>query len=81
MKYGVCKLKGVRRNNEQGIYHIRSEEGDWSHILRCAGRKIWRHQILDKRFRFIDAEICIRRIKGWKKRAMTEIRNIYNYIQ
>jgi hypothetical protein len=59
-KMGVWGLKEIRRNNEQGICPISNTEEDWSHILRCEETRIWRHQILDKRFKNIDAEIGIR---------------------
>jgi hypothetical protein len=43
--------EGVRKNNEQGLCPICDKEKSWSHILRCEGIKIWRDQVLDKRFR------------------------------
>jgi hypothetical protein len=36
-----------------------SKQEDWSHILRCEETKIWRDEILDKRFGNFDAEIII----------------------
>jgi hypothetical protein len=52
----VCRLKGVRRNSEWGFSSICSKEEEWSHILRCERTKIWRDEILDKRFNHINAE-------------------------
>jgi hypothetical protein len=40
--------------------------------LRCEGTKIWRDQILDKRFRNIGARIGIRRILGCNKKEQCQ---------
>jgi hypothetical protein len=40
VEYITLEAEGVRRNNEQGICSKCSKEEDWSHILRCDGRKI-----------------------------------------
>jgi hypothetical protein len=45
-----------------------SKEEDWSHILRCEETKIWRDDILGKRFKNVNEEICIRRIVGCKNK-------------
>jgi hypothetical protein len=37
-------------------------------MLRCEGREIWWHQISDRRFRNINAEISIRRTVGCKNK-------------
>jgi hypothetical protein len=36
--------------------HVCSKEEDRNHTLRHGERKIWRDQILDKKFRHIDSE-------------------------
>lgn len=64
---GVCKLKGVR-NNEQGICPISSEEEENSLSLTCEVRKIWKQEIVSRRIRSIDAEIGIRRRVGRKNK-------------
>jgi hypothetical protein len=50
---------GVRMISEQEICPICSKE-DWCPTLRCGGTKIWKHQILDKRFRNVDAETAMK---------------------
>jgi hypothetical protein len=59
-------MKGVRRNSEQGICPICSKEEQWNLILKYKGIKIWRDEILKKRFRtnimfldFIHRHVCI----------------------
>jgi hypothetical protein len=44
------RLKRVRGNIEQGICPI-CIKGDWNNIFSCAGTKICRDEIVDKRFR------------------------------
>jgi hypothetical protein len=58
-KIVVWEMKGVS-NNEQEICPISSEE-DSSHSLLCEGRYVWWQQILNRRFRSIDAEMGIKR--------------------
>jgi hypothetical protein len=53
-KMGVWKLKGVRRNIEQGIRPLCNKEEGWSHILRCDETKSWREDLVDKRFTNVD---------------------------
>jgi hypothetical protein len=46
---GTWKLKGVRRNIEQGICPLCNKEECWSHhILRCDETKSWREDLVDK---------------------------------
>jgi hypothetical protein len=61
-KMEVRRLKGVRKDNEHRVCPICSKAEVWGHMLRCEGTKIWRNQILGKRFKNIDPEIEIRRI-------------------
>jgi hypothetical protein len=45
------------------------------------GTKMWREEILDKRFWNIDPEIEIRKIAGCKnKRDVAEIRIVFKYV-
>jgi hypothetical protein len=67
----------VRKNVEIGICPICRKEEELSHILRCDGMKMWREEILDKRFWNIDPEIGIRKIAGCTKRDVAEIRTIF----
>jgi hypothetical protein len=59
---GIWKLKGVRRNIEQGICPMYNKEEGWSHILRCGETKSWRNDLADKRFTSVDPEIGIRKV-------------------
>jgi hypothetical protein len=61
-KMGIWKLKGVRRNTEQGIYPLCNKEEGWSHILRCYETNTWREDLVDKRFTSVDTEIGISRV-------------------
>jgi hypothetical protein len=65
-KTGVWKLKGIGRNTEQDLNC--SKEVDWSYILRCEGTKVWKVEILDKKYRNIDIEMGIRRAVGCKNK-------------
>jgi hypothetical protein len=67
---GIWRLNGIRKNVEIGICPICRKEEELSHILRCDGTKMWREEILDKRFWNIDPEIGIRKIAGCKNREM-----------
>jgi hypothetical protein len=67
-KMGIWKLKGVRRNIEQGICPLCNKEEGWSHILRCDETKSWRNDLVDKRFTSVDPEIGIRRAASDKQR-------------
>jgi hypothetical protein len=49
-----------------GICPMCSKEETWSHILRCAGTKISRDEVADRRCRNMNAEIGVRRITGHK---------------
>jgi hypothetical protein len=72
-KIDLWILMGVRRNNEPGIFVIYRKEEYLSHLLICEGTKMWRDEILDRRFKNIKVEICIRRkavcknIEQWQK--------------
>jgi hypothetical protein len=61
-KLDIWKLKGVRRNIEQGICPLCNKEGGRSHILRCDETKSWREDLVDRRFTSVDPEIGIRRV-------------------
>jgi hypothetical protein len=56
------EVEGIRKNVEFGICPTCRKEEELSHILRCDGTKMWRAEILDKRFWNIDPEIGIRKI-------------------
>jgi hypothetical protein len=56
---GIWKLKGVRRNIEQGTCPVCNKEEGWSHLLRCGETKSWRENLDDKRFTSVDLEIGI----------------------
>jgi hypothetical protein len=43
---------------------------DWNHLLKYDGAKIWRDEILDKKFRNIDPEINVRRSVGCKSKGI-----------
>jgi hypothetical protein len=66
----IWRLKGIRKNVEIGISPICRKEEELSHILRCDGTKMWREEILDKRFWNIDPETGIRKIAGRKNKEM-----------
>jgi hypothetical protein len=46
---------------------------DWTYMQGCEGTKIWRDQILDKRFRNIDAETRIVGCKNEEQWQKTDI--------
>jgi hypothetical protein len=74
---GIWRLKGIRKNVEIGICPICREEEELSHILRCDGTKMWREEILDKRFWNIDPEIGIGKIAGCKNKEMWQELGLY----
>jgi hypothetical protein len=51
---------------------VYKEEG-WSHILRCDETKIWREDLVDKRFTSVDPEIGIIRLATRKNKDKYEI--------
>jgi hypothetical protein len=55
--------EGIRRNNEEGIRPLCSQEDDWGHIFRYEETTIW-----DMRFRSIYAETDIMKTKGCKNK-------------
>jgi hypothetical protein len=73
---GDWRLKGIRKNAEIGICPICRKE-ELSHILRCDGTKMWREEILDKRFWNIDPEIGIRKIAGSKNKVIWQKLGLY----
>jgi hypothetical protein len=73
----IWRLKGIRKNVEIGISPICRKEEELSHILRCDGTKMWREEILDKRFWNIDPEIGIRKIVGSKNKEMWQKLGLY----
>jgi hypothetical protein len=64
----IWRLKGIRKMQKLEFAPICRKEEESSHILRCDGTKMWREEILDKRFWNIDPEIGIRKIAGCKNR-------------
>jgi hypothetical protein len=60
-KMGICRLKFVRGNTEQGMCPMCNKEG-WSHILKCEETRSWREELVDKRFINFEPEIGMRRI-------------------
>jgi hypothetical protein len=71
---GIWRLKGIRKNVEIGICPICRKEEESSHIFRCDGTKMWREEILDKRFWNIDPEIGKQDVKI---ESMAEIRTVF----
>jgi hypothetical protein len=55
--------EGGRMNNEQGICPTCNRVRIKPHI-EVEGTKIWRDEVLEKRFRNISAEICVRMRSG-----------------
>jgi hypothetical protein len=47
---GIWRLKAIRKNVEIGICPIYRKEEELSQILRYDGTKMWREEIMDKRF-------------------------------
>jgi hypothetical protein len=74
---GIWKLKGVRRNMEQGICPFCAKEEGWSHILRCDETKSWRDDVVDKRFTGVDLEIGIRRVATSKDKDKLQKSGLY----
>jgi hypothetical protein len=74
---GIWRLKGIRKNVEIGIRPTFRKEEELSHILRCEGTKMWRKEILDKRFWNIDPEIGIRKIVRCKNKEMWQKLGLY----
>jgi hypothetical protein len=70
-------LKGIRKNEETGIFPICRKEEVLSHILKCDGMKMWREEILVKRFWNINPETGIRKIAGCKKKEMWQKSGLY----
>jgi hypothetical protein len=68
-RMGIWRLKSIGKNAEIGICPICRKEEEMSHILRCDGTKMWREEILDKRFWNIDPEIRIRKIAQCKLKS------------
>jgi hypothetical protein len=75
-RMGIWRLKGIRKDVEIGICPICKKEG-LSHILRCDGTKMWREEILDKRFWNIDPEKGIRKIAGCKNKEIWQKLGLY----
>jgi hypothetical protein len=76
-RMGIWRLKGIRKNVEIGICPICRKEEELSHILRCDGTKMWKEEILDKRFWNIDPEIGIRKIAGSKNKDIWQKLGLY----
>jgi hypothetical protein len=76
-RMGIGRLKGIRKNVEIGICPIHRKEEELSHILRCDGTKMWREDILDKKFWNIDPEIGIRKIARCKNKDMWQKLGLY----
>jgi hypothetical protein len=72
-KMGIWKLKGVRKNIEQGICPLCNKEG-WSHILRCDETKSWREDLVDTS---VDPEIGIRRVATSKDKDKVKKIGLY----
>jgi hypothetical protein len=75
-RMGIWRLKGIRKNVEIGFFPICRKE-ELSYILRCDGMKMWREEILDKRFWNIDPEIGIRKTEGCKNKEMWQKLGLY----
>jgi hypothetical protein len=76
-KTGICKLKGVRSNREQGICPLCNKEEGWSHVLRCDETKSCREDLVDKRFTSVDPEIGIRRVATSKDKDKLQKFGLY----
>jgi hypothetical protein len=74
---GIWRLKGIRKNVEIGICPICRKEEELSLILRCAGTKNWREEILDKIFWNINPEIGIRKIAQCKNKERWQKLELY----
>jgi hypothetical protein len=70
-------MNGVRRHNKHWICPVRSKEEDQNNIMRYQAIKIWRGQILDKRFMNINAQIGIRRTAGFKNKEQSQNTGIH----
>jgi hypothetical protein len=81
-KIGAWTLKDIRGRNAQGISLIRSKNENWNRLLKREETNVWRDLIFCKRFRSIDAEICIRWIAeyknktAWKKAGIRMIKKL-----
>jgi hypothetical protein len=73
---GILEIEGIRKNVKIGICPICRKEEELSHILRCDGTKMWREEILDKRFWNIDPEIGIR-TAGCKNKEIRQKLGLY----
>jgi hypothetical protein len=76
-RMGIWRLKCIRKNVEIGICPICRKEEELCHILRCDRMKMWREEILDKRFWNIDPEIGIRKIAGCKNEEIWQKLGLY----
>jgi hypothetical protein len=56
------EIKGCWGNIDQEMRPVCSNEEGWCHILRGEGTRIWRDELVDKRFTSVDPETGIRRI-------------------
>jgi hypothetical protein len=74
---GIQKLKGIKRNKEQGICHVCNKDEGWSHILRYDETKSWREDLVDKRFTSVDPEIGIRRVATRKDKGKLQKSGLY----
>jgi hypothetical protein len=75
---GIWRLKGVRRNTEQGMCPMCNKEEGWSHILRCKETRSWREDLVDKRFTSIEPEIEIRIIATINDNDKLQKHNLLN---
>jgi hypothetical protein len=78
---GIWKLKGVKRNIDQGICPLCNKEEDWNHMLRCDETKSWREDLVDKRFTSVDPEIGIRRVATSKDKDKLQKFGFFKYVQ
>jgi hypothetical protein len=76
-RMGFLRLKGIRKNVEIEICRMCRKKKELSHILRFDGMKMWREEILDKRFWNIDPEIGIRKIVGCKNKDTWQKLGLY----
>jgi hypothetical protein len=74
---GICILKGVRSNTEQGICPLCNKEEGRSHTLGCDETKSWREDLVDKRFTSADPEIGIRRVPTSKDKDKLQKFGLY----
>jgi hypothetical protein len=56
-KMDIWRLKGVTRNNEQGMCPVCNKEEGWSYILTSREIRSWKEELADKRFTSTDPEI------------------------